>query len=294
MSNTSSDQNTYIPLSQLGILQVVGEEAQGFLQNLLTNDVAALMINQGQLSGFCNAKGRLFSVFFLIRREDNYQLVLPKTMCATLQQRLGMYVLRSKVTVTDVSDEYSCTGLISASNDASFLDADQLALFPSEQTRFIHIGSKEHTNELVEELNSQQWQSAEETRWELLDINAGLPMVYPETKEKFTPQQVNLDTVNGVSFKKGCYPGQEVVARLHYLGTPNRRMFVATAEDLSPITLGDDITNDNGDVAGQIVRIQANNAKVDLLVSLKISALDSILLINETTTITLLNKDIPE
>ncbi|MBE9533324.1 MAG: hypothetical protein IMF04_04305, partial [Proteobacteria bacterium] len=81
----------FIPLPQLGMLHIAGEEAQSFLQNLLTNDVNALEINQSQLSGFCNAKGRLFSIFLLIRRDDAYQIVLPLDMCSLLLQRLSMY-----------------------------------------------------------------------------------------------------------------------------------------------------------------------------------------------------------
>jgi folate-binding Fe-S cluster repair protein YgfZ len=106
----------FMTLDQLGVLQVEGEDAQSLLQNLLTNDVAALAVNQSQLTGLCNPKGRLLAIFLLLRRSNGYQLILPKVMCAGLQQRLSMYILRSKVTITDVSDDMTCVGLTLAPN----------------------------------------------------------------------------------------------------------------------------------------------------------------------------------
>lgn len=284
----------FIPLPQLGILQVAGEEAQSFLQNLLTNDVNALEMNQSQLSGFCNAKGRLFSIFLLVRRNDNYQVVLPLDMCNLLLKRLSMYILRTKVTITDISTSSACIGLVQSqdnavnniefpSNDYQGIDnnGNLIIKLPCKaNSRYLAISPIEHIDVLTQLLNTQ-WQLMSESKWKLLDIEAGLATIYPQSKELFTPQQVNLDLVNGVSFNKGCYPGQEIVARLHYLGTPSRRLFLAEAKISLSIETAHEVVTDNGAVAGHIVSsqpIDKDNSK--LLLSLKLSALESTLLLD--------------
>jgi len=294
-----------MPLSQLGVLQVEGDDAQSLLQNLLTNDVAALDINQGQLTGLCNPKGRLLAIFLLLRRNNGYQLILPKTMCTGLQQRLSMYILRSKVSITDVSEELTCIGLspvASASINALTLpeivfqatEQDECVLikYPGNQPRFLAIFPSSKASAFTAELVEQDWHTADESDWELLDIAAGLPIILPETKEQFTTQQVNLDLVNGVSFKKGCYPGQEIVARLHYLGTPSRRMFQAEVATTSTINEGDEVTSEGGNVAGHVVRFQRkNNDSSLMLLSLKLSDINLDIFINETAQIKIINNE---
>lgn len=285
-----------MPLSQAGVLLVEGVDAQSLLQNLLTNDVSALALNQSHLTGLCNPKGRLLAIFLLIRRSNGYQLVLPKSMIGGLQQRLSMYILRSKVTITDISDNTTCLGLIPSLNEElDFLVTQELTPYPSNSPRFLSITSNDKITDIENKLSSEKWQAGSEANWELREIEDGLPMIFPDTKEKFTTQQVNLDLVNGVSFKKGCYPGQEIVARLHYLGSPSRRMFQAEAVTVDTANIGDEITTDNGDIAGHVVRFQSlNNQSVRLLLSLKLTNLDSALFLNKTNQITLLNEDIVE
>jgi len=292
----------FMTLDQLGVLQVEGEDAQSLLQNLVTNDVAALAVNQSQLAGLCNPKGRLLAIFLVLRRNNGYQLILPQVMCAGLQQRLSMYILRSKVTITDVSDKMTCLGLTLAPNgivnsrvlpeeiyQATEHDDSILIKYPGSQPRFLYLSLSSQVTAFTAALLEQQWQLAAESDWELLDIAAGLPIVLPETKEQFTPQQVNLDLVNGVSFKKGCYPGQEIVARLHYLGTPSRRMFQAEVDTANIVNVGDEITLDSGDIAGHVVRVQRkDDATLRMLLSLKLSAVELGIFVynNEPVTIT--------
>ena len=298
----NDEKQQLIPLPQLGIIQVTGDEAQSFLQNLLTNDVNALDVNQSQLSGFCNAKGRLFSIFLLVRCDDSYQIVLPIDMCSLLLQRLSMYILRSKVTITDISTTTACIGLVQDnSNNTLELPADDyqgmnyksslLIKIPSETTsRYLTISSLENIDELSQSLN-KQWQLSSESKWNLLNIEAGLASIYPSSKEMFTPQQVNLDIVNGVSFNKGCYPGQEIVARLHYLGTPSRRLFLAEVQTDSILETGSEVTTAEGSVAGHIVCSQEMKAgSLKLLISLKLSALESTLFVNKNVEIIKIQK----
>jgi len=281
----SATENCFIPLPQLGVQHVSGEEAQSFLQNLLTNDVNALAINQSQLSGFCNAKGRLFAIFQLVRRDGYYQLVLPKTMGSVLQQRLSMFILRSKVTISNESESTVCIGL-SNINNAVFDQLnipDDMMMGDKLSRRQLCISSLESVNKLLLKLQEQQCQLSSDMLWEKANIEAGIPAIYPETKEKFTPQQVNLDLVNGVSFSKGCYPGQEVVARLHYLGKPSRRMFLAEVNTQNLPNIGDEVTTDTHDIAGHIVRVQfKDDNTVQLLLSLKLSEQENNLFINKS------------
>jgi folate-binding protein YgfZ len=306
-TNEHSHANSaYMTLAPLGVLHVEGEDGQSLLQNLLTNDVDALAINQSQITGLCNPKGRLLAIFLLVRRHNRYQLILPKTMCAGLKQRLSMYILRSKVTISDVSDSIFCMGLSSATGISSLTLPDEsyqatehndsvIIKYPSSQPRFLFIGPTAEVNTLISELAEQQWQVATPSQWELLDMEAGLPMIWPETKEQFTTQQVNLDLVNGVSFKKGCYPGQEIVARLHYLGTPSRRMFQGEVQTQNSVEIGDEVTSDNGNIAGHVVRVEHKNKNTLLmLLSLKLSAVNLGVFVHHNEQVTIINNIIAE
>lgn len=284
--NTSQGSEAcFTPLIHLGILKITGVDASDFLQNLFTNDVLALDVNQSQLNGFCNAKGRLLSIFLLIRSNDHYQIILPKAMCSVLQQRLTMYVLRSKVSITDISNDVMCIGLNNSEKPSYFTQIEQsLIQYPNTNHQYLYLANEQDAVELCQTLLKQQWQLTSTHYWEVLDIQAGLPMIFPESKEKFTPQQVNFDLVGGVSFKKGCYPGQEVVARLHYLGKPSRRMFLAHTETTVLPPPGEEITDQNEKVIGHIVRSQlSSDNTLTMLLSLKLSDINQNAFVNGNT-----------
>ena len=250
-----------IPLPGTSLIQVSGEEAEGFLQNLLTNDVNALQPHQAQLSGFCNPKGRLLAVFQLIRREQDFLIALPAELAEAISQRLNMFKLRSKVDISILDDSY----VIGLTGDESLgpqqdwqgqlLDHGLLLRQPGKQARFMLITDSKGC-ELISHRLDQGWQLGSEAVWQLHNIEAGLPMVFNESKEAFTPQQINLDLVDGVSFKKGCYPGQEVVARLHYLGSPSRRLFLGTIDDAELPAINSAVTGEGGETLGHVVQAQ--------------------------------------
>lgn len=275
--------NYFTPLSEMGVLRVTGNDAESFLQNLLTNDVAALTINQAQRTALCTAKGRLFAVFLLVRLDQGYQILLPKNMCQLLQQRLSMYILRSNVTISDESENLCCIG---AMTQTSVMNAQSI-IHPNDNHRFIFVCEQNKVEELISDFSQQGLDLAPQSSWEQLDINAGLAMIWPESKEKFTPQQVNLDLVNGVSFSKGCYPGQEVVARLHYLGKPSRRLFIAKAETQQLPNIAEEVTTIEGSVAGHIVAALCRGDGVELLLSLKLTSSTDSLLLKDTSPIIL-------
>lgn len=298
LAETSSLENMShaIPLSHMGILKLTGDDIGSFLQNLVTNDINALAINQGQLAGLCNPKGRLLAIFLVIRRQDCFYLILPGSMCAGLMQRLSMYILRSKVSITDVSQDQVCLGLITHNNSVfqsfdypevifdavEFNDASLIKLPSNNGERYLFVGNGEQAASLASDAITLDWQLASEAYWDFTDIMSGLPMIYPESKEAFTTQQVNLDLVGGVSFKKGCYPGQEIVARLHYLGSPSRRMFTAQMNLSDSLDIAQDVLTEIGSVAGQLVRwARTEDGAATMLLSLKLSDYQSTLILND-------------
>jgi hypothetical protein len=207
-----------------------------------------------------------------------------------------MYILRSDVKIEDVSDSLVCVGLRLVDEPSvtlpfpisdmdyqgSELNDGFIIKLPAHLAQHIlFIGSPESINSLT---GSTSLPTTDACIWEYDEIQAGLPMIYPDTREAFTTQQVNLDLVNGVSFKKGCYPGQEIVARLHYLGTPSRRMLVAEINTVDEITPGREVLTSEGDVAGHVVKsISVERGKTSLLISLKLASLDEMLVINNAS-----------
>jgi len=269
------------PLPDKSIITVSGDEAAAFLQNLLTNDVNALATNQAQLNGLCNPKGRLLAIFQLIKREQDYLIVLPAELAEAIAQRLTMFKLRSKVDIA-ISESLVALGIINPDNNITDLPSmtmqgseTEFALLIKQagaSSRFLAICEKDKAV-IPSTWLADGWQLTTQTFWQLLDIEAGLPAVFNDSKEQFTPQQVNLELVGGVSFKKGCYPGQEVVARLHYLGSPSRRMFLAKMCNGDLPQANTPVMDDNGNTLGHVV--QAQIASDDTLIcqlSMKLSA----------------------
>ncbi len=272
--NVADDSSFFMGLPQLSIIEVSGEDAAGFLQNLLTNDVNQLNDNQAQLSGFCNPKGRLLALFWLVRTQhDRFFAILPNSVADILLKRLSMFVLRSKVVINDVSEQYVAFGLFpQTSHDLKTVKLS--AHFAAELMIVEQVEAEQFTSEQL----NKNWQLCPAEWWDRLNIKAGIPTVFAETSEAFTPQQINLDLIDGVSFKKGCYPGQEVVARLHYLGKPSRRLFSA---DYSGETLAANhiVTDSDDNTVGHIVWA-APAQPTRVLMSLKLSELNKDLSVN--------------
>lgn len=252
-------------LTGLGLIRASGEEAKSFLQGQLTNDVNAVDPGHSQLSGYCSPKGRMMAMFRIFQRGDDLYLMLPRERLDAVLKRLRMFVLRSKVILGDASDELVIAGIAGDCAAASLpqapADPDQSATaggltairVAGEPDRFLVIG---------EPAAVQAWWQASSADpgtadgWPLLDIRAGIPQVVDATAEAFVPQMANLQLVNGVSFTKGCYTGQEVVARMQYLGTLKRRMYrVRIAADTCPAP-GSELfsaSSESGQGAGKVV-----------------------------------------
>ncbi|OFZ66045.1 MAG: folate-binding protein [Betaproteobacteria bacterium RBG_16_56_24] len=232
-------------LSQFGTLRVSGVEAESFLQNLLSNDIRDVSSARAQFSSLNSPKGRMLATMLIWRDGDDYLLQLPHVLCEPIRKKLGMYVLRAKVKITDASDEIVSIGLSGADTQqilhARFGELPQLPLgffstssasvIKISDTRFQINTAAQHAPALWATLN-QHAQPVGSVCWDWLNIRSGIPVILPQTQEQFVPQMVNLDLAGGVNFKKGCYPGQEIVARMQYLGKLKRRMFLAHIDTL--------------------------------------------------------------
>ena len=229
-------------LSHLGVIAVYGADAESFLQSQFSNDISQLTETGTQLDAYCTPKGRILGLMRVFRQGETWYLRLPEDTLEAVIQRLRMYVMRADVTLEDVSDNFLRIG-ISGEDAAGELqtvmsdvpaEADQLRhsgditllRVPGVLPRFeAYISSLETASKLWDSLNVRG-APVGESAWRLLEIRDGLPNIFAATSELFVPQMTNLQLLNGVSFKKGCYPGQEIVARMQYLGTLKRRMYL--------------------------------------------------------------------
>jgi folate-binding protein YgfZ len=218
-----------------------GDDAESFLQAQFTNDLSTLDKSHSQLHGYCNPKGRLLCIVRLVRHDDGFLLQLPSQLCDAIIERLRKYVLRAKV-VLNTADDLAGIGVAGhratemltqhlgplPDTGNGYLRQGVLGVYglPGSLPRFQVIGPRPGLQPLWDTL-SALLRPQEARSWAHLDIGAGIPQILPPTSEAFVPQMVNLDLVGGVSFQKGCYPGQEIVARMHYLGKLKQRMIRA-------------------------------------------------------------------
>jgi len=245
MPSADSDTPRLYDLGHLGLIACRGADAEDFLQGQLTNDVRELSPTHSQLSGHCSHKGRLLACGRLWRQEGGYLWQLPAERVAPLLKRLGLFVLRAQVELEDASARWACMGY--SGRDATERLAALGLRLPehangvlSEGTlTLIRIADSVPRVELVgpPERLMGLWDALAEgaercdaRAWRQRDLLAGIPQVYDATAETFVPQMLNLQLIDGVSFTKGCYTGQEVVARMQHLGTLKRRMFLAEVE----------------------------------------------------------------
>ncbi len=250
------------------VLRVNGADAREFLQGQFSNDVAGLPDPGAQMTTWSNPKGRVLALFQLARVGDDFYLRLSADQAASFQKRLRMYVLRAAVVVEQL-DDFAC---IAASGDAAAQALSALAGgLPSESDdmlahgqvmikrargavpRFEMFGPVAEIISLWDHL-AQVCVPASRADWRLQDIDAGVPAISAATSEAFVLQMLNLQLIDGVSFKKGCFPGQEVVARMQYLGKLKRRMYRASLNSDTLPEPGTDIHRANGGSAvGKVV-----------------------------------------
>lgn len=234
-------------LSDLGLIDVAGPDALAFLNAQATADFADLDPERFALAGYCSPKGRLLAIFHAWRTPAGARLLLPRELVEPTLRRLAMFVLRSKVRLSDVSEDFRILGVCGPGGGAALVaagiappaqagrwrptgaDTGVARLAPGTmcRERFMMVDAAGRATQLEAALASVP--TVDPGVWWWSQIDAAVPQVFAATRELFVPQSVNLELLGGVSFRKGCYPGQEVVARSQYRGKLRRRMSIAHA-----------------------------------------------------------------
>jgi tRNA-modifying protein YgfZ len=235
-----SDDCTFVSLSTLGMLRAHGPDALAFLQGQLSNDVLLLRQPRVLLAGYHNPQGRVIALLRLVARApDDVFAILPRELVASVAQRLGKFTLRAKVKLTDESAHWQVGGLIGGSRaPAAALPAELHGAAVIGTTFAMRIATQPArwlcATPLAAAPLFTDCPPAEPRYWQRLSVAAGEPQVYAATSEEFVAQMLNLDALGAIAYDKGCYTGQEVIARAHYRGRVKRRLqrFVTAASGL--------------------------------------------------------------
>jgi len=253
-----------VNLKDRSLLKVSGPDAKAFLQSQLTNDIDSLTEDKLQINAYCQHQGKIIALLWVFIKNDNFYLSFPKDLNEIVLSKLNMFKLMSKVTIEDFSLQINQYGLIDEKLDGSMEIRNNLSLLTTRKT-----------------LES----SVDINLWEKACIDNELPEIYLKNSEQFIPQALNLDIDNlGVSFTKGCYPGQEVVARMHYLGKPKRRLYSFITDTI--VKVGDSLNVENSKSlksAGIVVRVYRQDKFTGLLASFETSLINEKIHINDDT-----------
>ena len=263
-------------LHELAVIRAAGQDARKFLLSQFTNDVNLVSPETFQLNGYCSAKGRLLALMWVAQRGDEFLLILPRNILDPTLKRLRMFVLNAKVSLDDASSRWIALGCAGPGAAAAIEPlagkklekpgaavSTQSMLFmrmPGIANRFIVLGGSDPVTDGAaagawrELARTQQAVTAEV--WANLEVESGLPYIAPATIDEFVPQMVNLEQIGGLSFTKGCYPGQEIVARTQYRGQIKRRMILLHGSGNTPPQPGEKIYSGGNmeNAAGRVVR----------------------------------------
>lgn len=285
-SELNSNNFSLFALSEISVIEVSGDDSASFFQRLLTSDISEVTPNQSQFSAFLNPKGRVIANFLLIMRNDRFYLVVTNELVDSLVKRLRLYVLRAKVNINVEPglgffgcrqlSEISESELPKSAMETRTIDNCTVVKLPGSELRFGVLADSNHTEVSDRPPDSEFWQ--------LQDINAGIPWLNQHTSEHLIAQAINLDLIGGVSWTKGCYPGQEIVARLHYRGGINRRMVNARGSAESKPVPGTEIScpdlpgNQTGTVVNSVIDADSNQASMLISVPIKFIGQENLLL----------------
>jgi tRNA-modifying protein YgfZ len=277
--NTQIGHGGMVPLTHWGLIRARGADAVKFLQGQLTNDVATMELSQVRLAGFCSAKGRLQASFVVWKLSaDELLLACAASVLAATLKRLSMFVMRAQCKLTDASAELALYGAVDDSARAllgdtpvwSRRDADCGTL-----VRLPDVGGRPRCMLALPPLAHAQAELSLDA-WRVLEVQSGIALIEAATVDKFVPQMLNYELIGGVDFQKGCYPGQEVVARSQYRGTIKRRMFFFDCN--GPASAGQEVfhESDPDQPAGMVVNAAPlpDGMRWATLVEVKLAAMD--------------------
>lgn len=230
----------YYELSNLGLIKIQGNDVKKFLQGQLTCDVEAITTENSSMGAHCNPQGRIISLFYLFLFDENYYLLMQSSMIPVAMSALKKYAVFFKVELSDASHEFMILGC----HDINPLSTQHVARIPvaSDSSRFMLAGTAA-AMKMIKEQITEPSHLASPDAWTCLDIHDGIPAIYPETSAKFLPHELNLDKLNAISFDKGCYTGQEIIARMHYRGKLKNRMYITDVSSASIPQRGTELGN---------------------------------------------------
>jgi len=271
-------------LTDRGVIRAVGPDAGRFLQGQLTNDVLTLDSRHARLAGFCSAKGRLQASFVVWAASgEEFLLACPTSVLASTLKRLSMFVLRAKCKLSDASEEIHLRGVAGEPADALLADAAPWSRRDDGDDTVIRLPDAAGLRRalVASPAGSPDVVSGDPPlsldAWHWLEVQSGIVSIEAATVDRFVPQMVNFERVGGVDFQKGCYPGQEVVARSQYRGTTKRRTFLFDADEV-PVP-GQDVfaAGDPGEAAGTVANAAPHPAGTggSALVELRLAALSA-------------------
>lgn len=278
------------PLGHFGLIRATGDDAASFLHNLLSNDIQHLGMGRAVRCGFCSPKGRLLADFMIWREGRDYLLQLSADIQPALLKKLGMYVLRSKAVLSDANGELILLGLAGSGAGKALeglgfnLPTEPLDVSYSPAATLLRLEGNRFQLAVRAGAAGELWDRVSAiarpvgtAAWRKLEIEAGIPHITALTQDEFVPQMANQDLIGGVSFTKGCYPGQEVVARTKYLGKVKRRTYRAQVEGSSPAPGTDLYSPDlQGQSCGKVIEAVAlPSGGSEMLASMLMSSADS-------------------
>ncbi len=256
LATATLQQTVIADISDFGLIQVTGQDAEKFLQGQFTNDVRQVKPQRSQFSAWCTPQGRVIVNFHLFKRDTAYYLLLPANSVAPVLKRLQMFVLRSAVKLSDVTENLAKFGIageqatplltdtlqqqLPENIDDCVTHADITVIRMRGESRYIVLGEVAAIKNLWQKLASSAL-GVEKEVWQLFTVLAGVPYIDTRLSEVFVPQMLNLQALSAVSFKKGCYTGQEIVARMQYLASLKRRLYRATLRTDTPPQIGDEL-----------------------------------------------------
>ena len=260
MSNSKITNN----LEYLGLLRVSGEGAKKLLQGQISCNLDEISLTKSSLAVHCNPQGRIISLFRIFQLGTDYYLQMPRDLIPIAQAALNKYAPFFKVTLSDVSKAFSQIGysgpaLQNMPEDIAVLNLNE------ELSRYEIIGESNSVNKFISTMQTPPEMMTTDD-WKKLSISAGIPSVYAATSEKFLPHELNLHKLDAISFTKGCYTGQEIIARMQYRGKLKNHLYSAQTQSISPPSLGDEIYNQIGACGTIVDFISIDNKNYNLLV----------------------------
>jgi len=280
-NNQQNKTNTIAALAHFSILKVTGSDATSFLQGQLTCDINELSKNNSFFAAFCNAKGQTICTLLILKNNNDFLIVLPSDLIEKVTQKLQMYIMRSDVQIINRTDEFCITGLntekpstLSTLPESDFAVSHAKQIFiklPLHSNRYLVICRPQDMISLCSDLiNEFDFNFCNSNIWVDQDISAGIPWLSEASSEKYIPQMLNIDKLGGISFTKGCYTGQEIIARTHYLGKSKRALFLTLCNNTEDIRVGTPIfINDSEQTIGKVLSLQSNHQQTKMLTILQ-------------------------